>query len=497
MPERRIGRPPSRQALLLLGFLCGGCALLALALALAFGSLSAFDATGLATASRTLNQFTAVVLTCIALIIPLTANLYTPKLVRLYTTHPILAAGLVLLLLSHTLAFGSSLFPKGSATARALELALALCFLLVMAGALPFLFAISQFLRPSYFVPMLTRKGIHSLRLLDRRQKEGARADVFETVDVVTNLALTGMGRGDRQLVLLSLQSFHALLMEVIGTGIGGAQGWRARDPRFVPGLAREGQEYLTRHQVWPEAYLLAQMLKVMEVATRRQHELLAELAGHLVESARLAVALQRDQVVELHLMAFNTLMREAVEASDLRRFQNLSYHDRLLIECLHAHPERMNGALMSLLHFARSARRKGLAFAFETVVYDLGELVLSLGRLDSSRALELLQVWAGPLWQECLEDPELQKAGWKALLRAHWEARAAGMEALAEAIRWRFLLDATIHRERLEALLDENRALHYEFNDRLMRFAHLSEAAEGAARAFACEGELAGPAQA
>ena len=33
MPERRIGRPPSRQALLLLGFLCGGCALLALALA--------------------------------------------------------------------------------------------------------------------------------------------------------------------------------------------------------------------------------------------------------------------------------------------------------------------------------------------------------------------------------------------------------------------------------------------------------------------------------
>ena len=70
-------------------------------------------------------------------------------------------------------------------------------------------------------------------------------------------------------------------------------------------------------------------------------------------------------------------------------------------------------------------------------------------------------------------------------------------MEALAEAIRWRFLLDDTIHRERLEALLDENRALHYEFNDRLMRFAHLSEAAEGAARAFACEGELAGPAQA
>ena len=36
-----------------------------------------------------------------------------------------------------------------------------------------------------------------------------------------------------------------------------------------------------------------------------------------------------------------------------------------------------------------------------------------------------------------------------------------------------------------LELLLEENRELHYEFNDRLMRFAHLSPAAEAEAQAF------------
>ena len=36
-----------------------------------------------------------------------------------------------------------------------------------------------------------------------------------------------------------------------------------------------------------------------------------------------------------------------------------------------------------------------------------------------------------------------------------------------------------------MELLLEENRELHYEFNDRLMRFAHLSPAAEAEAQAF------------
>lgn len=55
----------------------------------------------------------------------------------------------------------------------------------------------------------------------------------------------------------------------------------------------------------------------------------------------------------------------------------------------------------------------------------------------------------------------------------------------MAEAIFWRFLADEAIHREQLELLLEEDRELHYEFNDRLMRFAHLSPPAWQQAQAF------------
>jgi hypothetical protein len=137
-------------------------------------------------------------------------------------------------------------------------------------------------------------------------------------------------------------------------------------------------------------------------------------------------------------------------------------------------------------MHYARLAVKEGLHFAYETVLYDLGELVLSIGRKDEERAVELIQAWSGPVWQEAIaQDSTMKKVGWRTILRTHWEARSMGLKEVADAIFWRFLTDEAIHREQLELLLEENRELHYEFNDRLMRFAHLSPAAEAEAQAF------------
>jgi len=479
-----------RRSLALLTLAClVGAAVLAVFIG-SWGVNQNLDSVTLPVAGRTLNQFMAVVLTCIALIVPLTANLYTPKLVTLYVRHPLIVAMLSLLLTSHIICLSLNFIPTRHVLNHVLVSTLVSIYLLVMLGALPFLYGISQFLRPSYFLPMLTKKGIYNLHSLARGKNTAPKKlELFETIDVVTNIALTGMHRGDRQLVLLALQSLHLLLMEIIGSSCSQDQTWRNSKSFFVPGLASEGQDYLTREHVWPEAYVLAQMLKVMEMATKKQHELLAELAGHLVETAQLAAVLQRNEVAELHVMAFNTLMRESVEEKDLRRFQNLCYYYRLLIEAFHENPERMHEATRHLLHYGKLAAKLDLHFGMETVVFDLGELVLSLARHDEPRAVELLQAWAGPLWQDAIsQGSTMRKVGWRTLIRLYWEAKALGLEQLTEAVYWRYLSDETIHREQVEMVLDENRELHFEFNDRLMRFAHLSPQAEDLARAFSEE---------
>lgn len=473
--------PRSLLAMLLLA----ACAIAVFTLS--FGTLHDFEREGLSLVSRTMNGFTGVMLTCIALIVPLTSNLYSPRLVRLYVAHPLLVAGLSVLLTSHVLALVTSFLPREHPLYTVLTITISVLLLVVLLGALPLLYGISQFLRPSYFMPMLTRKGVRSLRHLGEGRKPGQnRKDLFDTIDVVTNIALTGMTRGDRQLVLLSLRCLHTFLSEIIGSGWTETPSWRDARPFFAPGLAQEGQTYLVRERVWPEAYVLAQMLKIMENATKRQHEILAELAGQLVDTTQLATVLQREKVTELHVMTFNTLMHDVIEDKDLRRFQNLSYYYRLLIENFHEQPDRMHEAAQHLIHYARHASRQGIYFALETVVYDLGETILSLARRDQDRAVELMQAWAGPLWQDCIDgDTHLRKIAWRTIIRVYWEAKALGLDTFTESIFWRHLSDETIHREQVELILDENRELHFEFNDRLMRFAHLSPGAEELARAF------------
>jgi hypothetical protein len=488
MEHRILGKSRNPRGLSLLTMTCLlGAGAIAVILA-AYGMDQNADSVSLPVASRTMNQFMAVVLTCIALIVPLTANLYTPKLVTLYVSHPLIVAMLSLLFLSHIISLALNFIPPQHILHNVLIIALASIYLIVMAGALPFLYGLSRFLRPSYFMPMLTRKGIHNLHALERRHDNALKGrDLFETIDVVTNIALTGMNRGDRQLVLLALQSLHTFLFEIIGSGwMAGEKSWRSSRPYFVPGLAQEGQDYLTREKVWPEAYVLAQMLKIMETATKRQHEILAELASQLVETAHLSIVLQRDKVTELHIMTFNTLMREVIDEKDLRRFQNLSYYYRLLIETFHEHPGRMHEAAQHLIHYAKMAQKLGVPYTLETVIYDMGEMVLSLARHDQERAVELVQAWAGPLWQDSIDGgTHMRKIAWRAIIRAYWEAKALDLEKLTESLYWRYLSDETIHREQVELILDENRELHFEFNDRLMRFAHLSPEAEVLARAF------------
>jgi hypothetical protein len=490
MENPQLGNSPRYRSL---ATLTTACLLVACVMAVfiaLYGIDQHVDSFTLPVAGRTLNGFMAIVLTCIALIVPLTANLYTPKLVTLYVSHPLIVAMLSVLLLSHIVCLSLNFVPTDHTLNHVLVGVLALIYLLVMMGALPFLYGISRFLRPTYFMPMLTKKGIRSLSLLASGRKPLQSAmDMFETIDVVTNIALTGMTRGDRQLVLLSLQSLHTFLSEIIGNGWEEPHSWRDTRAFFVPGLAHEGQDYLTRERVWPEAYILAQMLKVMESATHRQHEILAELASQLVESAQLASILQRDKVTELIIMTFNTLMREVIEVKDLRRFQNLSYYYRLLIETFHDQPERMHESAQHLIHYAKMANKLGVYFAMETVIYDMGETVLSLAGHDQERAVELVQAWAGPLWQDSIDGgTHMKKIAWRAILRVFWEAKVLKLETLTESLYWRYLSDETIHREQVELVLDENRELHYEFNDRLMRFAHLSPEAELLAREF-CEG--------
>jgi hypothetical protein len=67
------------------------------------GGIRDFAPLGIATASRTLSAILTVTMTSIALILPLTANLYTPRVVKLYVAHPLIVGGLSVFIMGNLL----------------------------------------------------------------------------------------------------------------------------------------------------------------------------------------------------------------------------------------------------------------------------------------------------------------------------------------------------------------------------------------------------------
>ena len=447
------------------------------------GDIPGFYTEGMSAANRIMNQLTGVVLTSIALVIPLTSNLYSPKLVRLYVTHPIIVTGLSVLILGQSSVL-TALFLGAS---NPLYPFMMMCSVTIayfcVAGVLPYLFFVSHFLRPSYFLPLLSDRAIDILKKNDKDSRPAQFLPVFETVDVIANIALTGIRRGDRRLILLCLHSMHEIHLAYLREFKDCREKTNEMKPFFVAGLVREGQEYLCEHQIWPEAYILAHYLEIMEQADRRQHQLLAEVAELLVASASVAVEQQRDDLIELHILVFNALMRMIIDEKDVRKFQNLCYHYRLLIEKLTWAPLWMEEVVKHMIHYGKMANKRNMRGSLETVLYDLGELALSLSKIDEHLGTDFVENHAAPAWFEAINLGEhLKTVAWRALIRVYWEALVVDNRYLAELLREHYLFDDETHKRYIEKMLNNNRPLHWEFNDRLLRMAYLSPKAESLA---------------
>ena len=289
-------------------------------------------------------------------------------------------------------------------------------------------------------------------------------------------------------LALLTLGCLHDILNEVICLDRKKSQRWRDQKPFYSSSLAKEGREFLRSTAIWPEAYILGQIVQIMDQTDARQNELLAATAERLVQSLKLANKNHCEATVEMHIIVFNSLMRLALEDKDLRKFQNLSYYYRVMIETTCENQRWMNEITRHLLHYGKMAYKAKLPFALDTVLYDLGDIILSLAEQDEYTALTFLHIYAGPAWMKAIGDASNEaSSAWRAMIRVFWEATAREYVLISETLRSEFL-DDTQHRRHLQKIIEDNRPLHWEYNDRLLRFNYLTPEAEKQAANFSNE---------
>ncbi|EQC50584.1 hypothetical protein, partial [Bacteriovorax sp. DB6_IX] len=208
-------------------------------------------------------------ITAMALIITLTSNLYSPRLARVFVSHPLTILGVSYALLTNFFIIISHLINVQHPWFQITSFISFSLTIIAMIGVIPFLYSISRFVKPSYFIPLIGIYALESLEELhknktNRTTKLKSTQNFFSLVDVINNMASTSLQRKDRVVLSIVIVELFKLLRSLIEyrANLEMDQTWRRRNQFFSQGMSEEGKFYLKKDKIWPEAYILSKILE-------------------------------------------------------------------------------------------------------------------------------------------------------------------------------------------------------------------------------------------
>lgn len=441
----------------------------------------------LSAASRMINSIFAATLTAIALIISLASNLYTPGLVKVFVRHPLIIGGLSFILTNNIFLILINLVPRSHEHfLRFMEISYVLtCF--SVAAILPFLYYISQFLRPSYFLPLLSKVMTDSIADIESGYdlKKNYRR-IFDTLDTLSNISLTASSRDDRQLMILVSDMIHEGQMKLIQNPKRYDHLWRKSYRRFIPGHSDVAKEFLIENSCWPEAYFMGKYSQILKGIRKDQDEVISKTCESLVKSLVVAIENKDNILIEFHLMLVNRLTEIAILQEKFERIQSISHYFKNMIKLLAHDKENLTLAFHSWFHYAELAYEKNIHFAYETYLYDSGHLILEFLSINEEEAAYIFQKFISVFWDDALKDKGKHEIVTKRVaVKTYWESKSLGYEDLANSIQKKFLSDDESHRLVLREILKYKTPLHWSFSERLLRFNYLDQKSSTMAHAF------------
>lgn len=438
-------------------------------------------------ANRLVIGFLAALLTSMALIITLTSNLYTPRLAKLFVHNPITIFGMGFILLSNLFLILVNLFPETHMMYRPLLVVGYVFTVCAIGGIIPYLYFISLFIKPSYFLPLLEKQIMTGLISVKTKKNDlEVKQEVFYTFDVLANIAYTASRRDDKQLMFQVFTSIHEILNEIMQNFNNETTLWRKADPFFIQGISQEGRYHLEKEHSWPEAYILGRITKILSHLEISHNEVIPFVCEKLLETIDEAVFHERENIVEMHLMVFNSLFRTSLNNKDLERFQSMSYYYRLAIELIEQNHNMMKFATKSFIHYADVARKKNMPVALETVLFDIGRIILYFAYEEEEIAIRYIENYILKFFdQNQLKESSFSDIYFTAMTKTYWESKGKGFEMLAKTINSSLIANEEKHLKALKSILCFDRHLHWEFNDRLLSFAFLSDNAREMANEY------------
>ena len=434
---------------------------------------------------RGLGQLASIIFTMVAIAVPLTANLYSLKVLEFFIRDPVNAAVLILVVSANVANLWSGYILNGNVPPFVhLHVLLGLtvfCFALVF----PYLYYVFRFLHPRTLLARLEGQAARCLDSSSRRTNRvrDRRRQVAESAEHIANIAVRSADRGDRSTAIESVLTLERVLRRYWAAKEALPTTWFVADKSFFPGFSSRAVDELTATHTWTEMKILAELRQVVTAALGRLPELVST-AAEVLRKVGLETPARKDAVLrEMVIEYFNTFLRLALNRKDARSLFILMDQYRMYAEALNQeHPDVSREIAYYFRYYGQVASDAQLPFVVEAVAHDLGTLVKASWESGAPNRAELLEEFLAYDAAEVAPLPGVKKA--HALLASYFLLR--GWEEPASRVRESFRgISAVSIRKLEEELLRITREKYWEVNERRMNIHFVSGAQRDKLRLF------------
>ncbi len=359
----------------------------------------------LSNAAEVVAAVLGIVITVVAIVVELAANRYTPRITQLFVREPInfvvmgffVLTALYCTWISATVSANDPTVDRIPTGGVGLAMAMVSLSLVLLLPYFAFVFA---FLQPVSIVDRIRAQTFSVVRRATRGYRHGLRPQVVTGIEQLEDVAMNAMEHKDRSISMASVEALFRLLHDYEKVRDELPDAWfdldrsLAGDPDFVamaPGVQRD----LTDRKVWMEMKVFRQYHTIFVEALNRMRAIayLVALNTHRIASDSRH---GRPEVFELSVRFFNSYMRAAINAGDVRTaYYTLHHYRQLVEECVRTGTGEEAVEMAGYLrYYGQVAFAQKLPFVLEAVAYDIAIINETAFEYHSKVADDLLDIF-------------------------------------------------------------------------------------------------------
>jgi hypothetical protein len=328
--------------------------------------------------ARAYNNILALLLTFISLAIPLTANLYTPKLIEIFIRDRLN----IIVLSSFALLAAHSLF----AIALSFDVwTPQLPFWIDGVGAtigwlilMPYYFYVLSFIDPLTIIKRVHHSLMEELEDVARSKypTKQAQERVNQKIINLGSVLQRSVDRADRDVTFDAIKSHMLELTRIRGIKPRLPDEFFKVTSGVLVGMSSDATDLLSRERIWMEHRVVSQLILCFKIALNKMPEGVSALVHAIKNAAHEEAMLGNLPVYRLLVRVFNTFLREAIKKKENAPVYYVVYNYKTLIRrLLNDCPERVTELVGHLRYYAEFARQQGLSPTYDLISYELAGL--------------------------------------------------------------------------------------------------------------------------